>query len=62
VQPPAATTVAGPPSRKSPSHVPDVLSFLLPEFPADEKNSAPPAVTSLTACEMGPSWKGDSLK
>ena len=51
-----------PPSTKSPSHVPEVLSFLFPEFAADEKNSAPSAVTALTACAITPSWNADSLK
>ena len=63
-----------PPSAKSPSHVPDVPALRWPEFPADEKYSAPSAVTSLTAwittpplvfettLAAWPSWNGVSTK
>ena len=51
--------VDGPPSRKSPSHVPDVPPSLLPEFDADEKYKAPAAVTSFTACAMMPPLVGE---
>ena len=40
---------------KSPSKVPDWLSFLLPELAAEEKYSAPAAVTWFTAWAIGPS-------
>ena len=44
-----ASAGVAPPSTKSPSQVPDVPALRWPEFPADEKYSAPSAVTSLTA-------------
>ncbi len=47
---------------KSPSQTPEVPSFRLPALPADEKYSAPAAVTVLTASATSSSWKTASAK
>ena len=39
--------------------LPPTITF---EFAAEEKNVRPAAVTSLTAAEIGPSWKNGSAK
>ena len=54
-RPPAGNGApVAPPSTKSPSHAPEVPASRLPELPADEKYSAPSAVTSFTAWITAP--------
>ncbi len=50
-----------PPSRKLPSHVPELLSLAFPEFPADEKYSTPSAATSFTAWMTTPAFVFDTM-